>query len=110
MKDTTLPAAVGARIEPGVGRLEPERATVGDVVAVDVRHPHPQTLRLTLETQAAADKANELLTLEPKVWRLEKRVFPPPATVNRYCRAGMCLTTDAEHEQWCKRHEPPNYK
>ena len=66
--------AGGSPVERGVGRLVPERATVGDVVAVDVRHPYPQTLRLTLETQAAADKANKLLALEPKVWRLEKRL------------------------------------
>ena len=26
MSNETLPAAIGARIEPGVGRLEPERA------------------------------------------------------------------------------------
>ena len=70
---TVQPAPMG-QVDQGVGRLEPGRATVGDVVAVDVRHPYPQTLRLTLETQAAADKANTLLAMEPKVWRLERRL------------------------------------
>lgn len=56
-----------------------ERATIGDVVACDVRHPYPQTLRLKLDTQAAADHANTLLTLEPQVWRLEKLVDQPRA-------------------------------
>ena len=74
MKTETQPAADGAQVERVVGRLWPERANVGDVVAVDVRHPYTQTLRLTLETQAAADKANALLAMEPKVWRLEKRL------------------------------------
>lgn len=32
----------------------------------------------------------------------------PAATVNRYCRAGMCVSTDAEHEAWCKRAKTPN--
>lgn len=71
--DDTKPAA-GSPVQRLVGRPAPERAAVGDVVACDVRHPYPQTLRLKLETQAAADKANRLLTLEPKVWRLEKRL------------------------------------
>ena len=53
----------------------PARAKVGDVVACDVREPHPQTLRLTLQTQAAVDKANALLELEPAVWRLEQRLL-----------------------------------
>ena len=65
---------VAPPFERGVGRLGPERATVGDVMACDVRHPYPQTLRLKLETQAAADKANALLALEPRAWRLEKRL------------------------------------
>ena len=73
-RSTLLQAAVGSLLERGVGRLVTERAAVGDVVACDVRHPYPQTLRLTLETQAAADKANALLAMEPKVWRLEKRL------------------------------------
>ena len=29
--------------------------------------------------------------------------FPPPATVNRYCQAGMCVETDAKHESYCYR-------
>ncbi len=61
-------------VERPVGRLEVKRAAVGDVVACDVRIPRPQTLRLKLATQAAAGHANMLLALEPKVWRLEKRL------------------------------------
>jgi len=100
--------AVGGPVERTVGRMVPARATVGDVVAVDVRHPYPQTMRMTLETKSAADKANEQQAMEPKVWRLEKHVFPPPATANRYCRAEMCLETDTAHEPWCGRHKTPN--
>jgi hypothetical protein len=32
MSNTTLPAAVGARLEPGVGRLVPERAGLADQI------------------------------------------------------------------------------
>ena len=28
----------------------------------------------------------------------------PLASVNRYCRAGMCVETDDQHEAFCKRH------
>ncbi len=58
--------------------------------------------------QQLRDKANEQQAMEPKVWRLEKHVFPPPATANRYCRAEMCLETDTAHEPWCGRHKTPN--
>jgi hypothetical protein len=34
--------------------------------------------------------------------------MPAAGTVNRYCRAGMCLQTDAEHEPWCEHHKTPN--
>lgn len=56
--------------------LTPERAEVGDVVATNVRDPHPQTLRLTLDTQAAADHFNKLPPAERRLWRLEKRIGP----------------------------------
>ncbi|MFN7817827.1 MAG: hypothetical protein ACK5OQ_16480 [Burkholderiales bacterium] len=36
--------------------------------------------------------------------------MPAAGTVNRYCRAGMCLQTDAEHEPWCERHKTPNVR
>ncbi len=69
----TPPADEGP-VQCPVGRLVPERAAVGDVVACNVRHPYPQVLRIKLETQAAADKATELLRIEPRVWWLEKRL------------------------------------
>ena len=74
MQDTQKPTADDGPVERGVRRLLPERAAIGDVVACDVRLPRPQTLRLKLGTQAAADHANMLLTLGSKVWRLEKRL------------------------------------
>jgi len=48
------------------------RAQIGDVMKVNVRHPHPQTLVLTLMTQAAADYATELLNDPNSGWRLER--------------------------------------
>ena len=73
-RSTLLMAAVGALLERDVGRLAAERAEVGDVVATDVREPRPETLRLTLETQAAADKFNALPPEARRGWRLEKRL------------------------------------
>lgn len=33
----------------------------------------------------------------------------PAVSVNRYCRAGMCVSTDAKHEPGCAAHrDPPN--
>ena len=86
--ETAPPAPLG-QVERGVGRLEPERDDFGS--------------RLTPGQRA------RLISGGPNAGRV-RREFPPPATVNRYCRAGMCLKTDAEHEPWCKRHEPPNEK
>ena len=51
-------------------RLNPERAIVGDTVECDVRLPYPQTHKLTLETQAAADYATKLLANPRSGWRL----------------------------------------
>ena len=108
MKPEDTTAAATPPFEQGVGRLESERADVGDMVATDVRQPRPETLRLTLDTQASVDLFNALPPEARRGWRLEKRVSPPPATVNRYCRAGMCVETDAEHEPWCERNKTPN--
>lgn len=37
------------------------------------------------------------------------RGVAPPTTVNRYCRAGMCVPSDTKHESWCTAHrQPPN--
>lgn len=38
----------------------------------DVREPHPQTHRLTLETQAAADYATKLLANPNSGWRMAR--------------------------------------
>jgi hypothetical protein len=86
----TQQPAVGAPLERDVWRLEPERATVGDVVAVDVRHPYPQTLRLTLETQAATDYANKLLARAGSGWRLAPLAMPAACTTPRGCRDHGC--------------------
>ena len=68
-EDTTQ-AAGGSPLERGVGRLEPERATVGATVACEVRNPHPATLAMTLETPAAVAHANKLLADKRSGWRL----------------------------------------
>jgi len=47
-----------------------EKAAIGDTVACNVRHPYPQTLAFTLETQAAANYANELLSDSRSGWRI----------------------------------------
>ena len=69
--DRSEPAAhaVVAPFERPVGRPDPERASVGDTVECDVRQPYPQTHRLTLETQAAADYATKLLRNPVSGWR-----------------------------------------
>lgn len=64
---TAEPAEV--RVDRPV-RLEPKRASVGDTVECDVRLPYPQTHRLTLDTQAAADYATRLLANPRSGWRL----------------------------------------
>jgi len=64
---TAEPAEV--RVDRPV-RLDPKRASVGDTVECDVRLPYPQTHRLTLETQAAADYATRLLENPRSGWRL----------------------------------------
>lgn len=61
--------AGGTPVDRHVGRPVPERASVGDTVECDVREPHPQTYRLTLETRAAADYATELLRDPASGWR-----------------------------------------
>jgi hypothetical protein len=54
----------------GDGFVADRFARVGDTVECDVRHPYPKTLRLVLETPAAAACANDLL-MDPKSgWRL----------------------------------------
>lgn len=64
------------------------RAQIGDVMRVTVRHPHHQTIVLTLRTQAAADYATELLTdPEKSGWHMERAdatpacICPPNAVV-----------------------------
>lgn len=57
------------RSKPGT-RLPPQLARVGDSVECDVRHPFRQTLRLVLETPAAAAHANDLLMDPNSGWRL----------------------------------------
>ena len=68
-RSETAAPAVGTPVDRGVGRPAPERASVGDTVECDVREPHPQTHRLTLETQAAADYATKLLRNPASGWR-----------------------------------------
>lgn len=67
--DSERRAAVEGPVERPVGRPAPERASIGDTVECDVREPHPQTHRLTLETQAAADYATKLLATPRSGWR-----------------------------------------
>lgn len=67
MTTESTPGALGSNDQLG---LVPERASVGDTVACDVRLPHPATHRLTLETQAAADYATALLADKRSGWRL----------------------------------------
>lgn len=55
------------------------KAQIGDVMIVNVREPRPQTHRLTLQTQAAADYANQLLNDPSSGWELEKAASPSPA-------------------------------
>ena len=50
---------------------------------------------------AAAPTAQE--ASKPVQAEAPSETFPPPATVNRYCRAGMCVETDAKHESYCYR-------
>lgn len=45
-------------------------ATIGDTIAVDVRHPRPQTIALVLETSGAVAFANALLQDPLSGWRL----------------------------------------
>ena len=61
--------AVEGPLEPTVVPLQPERASVGETVECDVSQPHPQTHRLTLDTQAAADYASTLLANPRSGWR-----------------------------------------
>lgn len=59
------------------------RANVGDIVKVNVTHPQPQTIVLTLQTAEAAAFATELLNDPDKSgWRLERTEKPamPTAT------------------------------
>lgn len=35
---------------------------------------------------------------------LQGEVPAEPSAVNRYCRSGMCVATDTEHEAWCTAH------
>lgn len=58
--------------ERHVGRPVTERAQVGDTVECDVREPYPQTHRMTLETQAAADYATKLLRNPASGWRMAR--------------------------------------
>jgi len=49
-------------------------ANVGDVVKVNVKHPHPATIVVTLSTPEAAAYATELLNdPEKSGWWLESR-------------------------------------
>ena len=68
MKVEATPAKV--RPNDGLGVCHPVRAHVGDTVECDVREPHRQTHRLTLETQAAADYATRLLRNPASGWRM----------------------------------------
>lgn len=37
--------------------------------------------------------------------------WKPATAANRYCRAGMCVSTDTQHEAWCTAHgKTPNYQ
>lgn len=85
MKPEDETPAVAHPFEQGVGRPEPERAEVGDVVATDVTQPRPETLRLTLDTQAAADHFNALPAAARIGWRLEKRIWPPRWRICEFC-------------------------
>jgi hypothetical protein len=112
--------AGGAPFERPVGRPEPERAFLGQDREW---HDYPAG------TKAHAYNGGAWLKLDNGRWQWNGHTkapgstFPapgadaigacvelPPATVNRYCRAGMCLKTDAEHEPWCELHEPPNVR
>jgi hypothetical protein len=91
---TVVPAPLGP-VERVVGRPVPERAKVGDTVECDVREPYRQTHRLTLETQAATDYANELLARAGSGWRLTPLAMPAACPTPRGCRDhgchGQCL-------------------
>ena len=50
----------------------PKLASVGDTIECDLRHPHQRTLRMKLETPAAAAHANELLADPASGWRMAK--------------------------------------
>jgi len=52
-------------------RPEPELAKLGSTIICGVRHPHPHTISMTLETPAAVDYANLLLQDKARGWRLE---------------------------------------
>lgn len=57
----------------------PKLARVGDRIECDVRHPFPQTIRMTLDTPAATAHANELLTDPKSGWRLSGNAGVPAA-------------------------------
>ena len=54
-------------------------ARVGDVIAVNVREPHPRTIRIELATPEATAYANELLADPLSGWRVESVDVPAPA-------------------------------
>ena len=48
----------------------PRRATLGDTMICGVRHPHPRTIAMKLETPASVAYANKLLARKASGWRL----------------------------------------
>jgi hypothetical protein len=48
----------------------PRRATLGDTMLCDVRHPHPRGIALKLGTPASVAYANNLLACKASGWRL----------------------------------------
>ena len=83
--ENTTDAAGVSQVEQGVGRLVPKRANART-------RPCPNP------------KKGERCPLCGGAWVCLQSWRPKAlASVNRYCRAEMCLKTDAEHEQWCER-------
>ena len=80
-----------------------DRAQIGSTVECDVRHPYPQTIRLTLDTPAAVDYANGLLADQRSGWRLADRCACFPGS----CRGGEVIAGRLANGQRCQQHGKP---
>lgn len=99
MRDAHPPAKQPAKIEiTGSSRLVTEAVRYYREKCSGAEPSISVFLRMLDEALAA--QPDPAAPAEPK-----STIWPPPATVNRYCRAGMCAQSDDEHETWCVAHK-----